>query len=75
VGVKETVDDNIIFTPDQLNTFFATSTVTRPSTNNVDPGRNPRNVEFAFAAIFELEVFNARFSDQVQCNMVCQFSF
>jgi hypothetical protein len=52
VGVKETVDDNIIVTPDQLNTFFASPTVTRPSTNNVDPGRNPRNVEFAFAAMF-----------------------
>jgi hypothetical protein len=35
--VKKTVDYNIIFTPDQLNTFFATPTVIRPSANNVDP--------------------------------------
>jgi hypothetical protein len=40
-------------------TLIILPTVTRPSTYNVDPGRYPQNVEFAFAGTFELEVFNA----------------
>jgi hypothetical protein len=42
--------------------------VTRLSANNVDPGRNPRNVEFAFAGTFELEVFNTIY--QIKSNAI-----
>jgi hypothetical protein len=68
VGLKEKLDDNIITTPYQLNTFFATRTVIRPSANYVDSGRNPQNVEFAFAGTFELEVFNAIY--QIKSNAI-----
>jgi hypothetical protein len=68
VGVKEIVDDNIIFTPGQLNTFCAMPTVSRPSANNVDPGRNPQNAEFAFVCTFELKVFNAIY--QIKSNAI-----
>jgi hypothetical protein len=53
------VDDNIIYTPDQLNTFFATPHTVRPSNTDFDSAYDSPTEEFAFINTFELEVHNA----------------
>jgi hypothetical protein len=59
--MRETVNDNIIYTPDQLNTLFATPQTVRP--NNTDFAE-----EFAFINTFELEVYNA--THQIRSNTI-----
>jgi hypothetical protein len=53
------VDDNIIYTPDQLNTFFETPQTVRPSSTDFDSAYNSPTEEFAFINTFEQEVYNA----------------
>jgi hypothetical protein len=53
VGMRETEDDNNIYTQDQLNTFFATPQTVRPSNTDFDSA-----YELAFINTFELEVYN-----------------
>jgi Reverse transcriptase (RNA-dependent DNA polymerase) len=58
VGAKATVDSELIFSPDQLNSYFTStqnSTTSNRRTTNNDVGSN----EFAFSNTFDLEVFNA----------------
>jgi hypothetical protein len=59
VGMRETVDDNIIYTPDQMNIFFATPQAIRPSNTDFNSASDSPTEEFAFIKTFELEVYNA----------------
>jgi hypothetical protein len=54
--MRETVDDNIIYTPDQLNTFFATPQTVRPKNTDFDSAYESSTEELAFINTFELEV-------------------
>jgi hypothetical protein len=56
--MRETVDDKIIYTPDQLNTFFATPQTVRPSNIDFDSAYDSPTEEFSFINTFELEVYN-----------------
>jgi hypothetical protein len=60
VGMRETVDDNFIYTPDQLNTFFAIPKTVRPNNTGFDSTYNFLTGEFAFINTFELKVYNER---------------
>jgi hypothetical protein len=51
--------DNIIHTPEQLNSFFATPQTVRPSNTDFDSAYDSPTEEFAFINTFELEVYNA----------------
>jgi hypothetical protein len=53
------VSDNIIYTQDQLNTFFATPQAIRPSNTDFNSASDSPTDEFAFINTFELEVYNA----------------
>jgi hypothetical protein len=57
VGTRETMEYNIIYTPDKLNTFLATPQTVRPPTE-----------EFAFINTFEMEVYNAL--HQIRANAI-----
>jgi hypothetical protein len=54
--MRDTVDGNIIYTPDQLNTFFATHIC---SNTDFDSAYSSPTEEFAFINTFELEFYNA----------------
>jgi hypothetical protein len=58
IGAKETADNNIIFTPDQLNTFFAAPTPAAPVNRSYT---RTSQTELAFNTTYDLEVFNAIF--------------
>jgi hypothetical protein len=64
VEIRETVDDNISYTPDQLNTFFVTPQTVKSSNTDFDSAYE----EFAFINTFELEVYNA--VHQIRSNAV-----
>jgi hypothetical protein len=53
------VDDNNIYNPDQLNTFFATPQTVRLSNTDFDSAYDSSTEELAFINTFELEVYNA----------------
>jgi hypothetical protein len=57
--MRETVDDNINYTPDQLNTFFATPKTVRLGNTDSDSANDSPTEEFAFINTFELKVYNA----------------
>jgi hypothetical protein len=59
VRIRETLDDNITHTPDQLNTFFATLQTVRLSNTDSDCAYDSLPVEFAFINTFQLGVYNA----------------
>jgi hypothetical protein len=59
LGMRETLNDNIIYIPDQLNTFLATPQTVRPSNTDFDSAHDFPTEEFAFLDTFELEVYNA----------------
>jgi Reverse transcriptase (RNA-dependent DNA polymerase) len=56
IGAKDSADNNIIFTPDQLNTYFSTP---RPSSSTSGNYSRASRAEFSFDTTFDLEVFNA----------------
>jgi hypothetical protein len=56
IGAKETADNNIIFTPDQLNTFFAAPRPAAPVNRSYT---RTSQAELSFNATYDLEVFNA----------------
>jgi hypothetical protein len=58
VGMRETVGDKIIYTPDQLNTFFATPQTVRPSNIDFDSAYDSPTEEFDFINTFEMEDYN-----------------
>jgi hypothetical protein len=68
LGMRETVDDNIIFTPDQMNTFFATPQTIRPNNTDFDSAYDSPTEELAFISTFELEVYIA--IHQIRSNAV-----
>jgi Reverse transcriptase (RNA-dependent DNA polymerase) len=58
VGAKDSSDNNVIFTPDQLNAHFTSVT----NDNLIDPPLRPRmnsSRAFGFSNTYELEVFNS----------------
>jgi hypothetical protein len=68
VGMRETVDDNIIYTPDQLNTFFVTPQTVTLSDKHFDSAYDSPTEEFAFTNTFELEVYNA--TNKIRSNAI-----
>jgi hypothetical protein len=60
--------DDINYTLDPLNTFFATPHTVRPSNTDFDSAYDSPTEEFAFIITFELEVYNAM--DQIRSNAV-----
>jgi hypothetical protein len=57
VRMKKMVDKKIIYTADQLSTFFATPQTVRPSNTDFDSAYDSPTEEFAFINTFELEVY------------------
>jgi hypothetical protein len=58
--MRETLNDNIIYISDQLNTFLATPQTVRPSNTDFDSAHDFPTEEFPFIDTFELiEVYNA----------------
>jgi hypothetical protein len=62
IGAKETADHNIIFTPDQLNTFFAAPRPAAPV--NISYTRASQT-ELSFNITHDLEVFNAIYDKKI----------
>jgi hypothetical protein len=56
--MRDMVDGNIMYTPDQLNTFFATSQTVRHSNTDFDFAYDSPTENFALINTFELEVYN-----------------
>jgi hypothetical protein len=56
IGSKKPADNNIIFTPDQLNTFFTASKPAAPVTRSYT---RTSQAELSFNTTYDLEVFNA----------------
>ncbi len=66
VGVKETSQTSVIFSPDQLNNFF---TIPRPQIVVTNPVYGPwREQEFYFCNTSELEVYNS--VNQIKSNAI-----
>jgi hypothetical protein len=63
VRMGETLEDNITYTPDQLNTFFATPQTVRPSNTDFDSAYDSPTNEFAFINTFELKLFRKYVDD------------
>jgi hypothetical protein len=53
------MNDNIIYTPDHLHTFFAIPQTVTPSNTDFDSAYDSPTEEFTFINSFELEVYNA----------------
>jgi hypothetical protein len=68
VGIRETVDDNIVHTAEQLNKFFATPYTVRSSNTDFDTAYDSPTKEFAFINTFELEVYNV--IHQIRSNVI-----
>jgi hypothetical protein len=60
--------DNIIYTPDQLNTFFATPQAIIPSNTDFNSAFDSPTDEFAVINICELEIYNT--IHQIRSNAV-----
>jgi hypothetical protein len=68
IVAKETADNNIIFTPDQLNTFCAAP---RPATPVNRSYTRTSQAELSFNTTYDLEVFNAIYD--IKSNAIGQY--
>jgi hypothetical protein len=66
IGAKNTTDNNILYTPDQLNDYFTSRT---PAASRHTDAANPPGLDdFSFCNTYDLEVFNAL--HQIKSNAV-----
>jgi hypothetical protein len=67
LGMKDTIDNNIVFAPDELN-FFFTSPLANQSGDSNALQRRQLTSDFSFANTDDLEVFNA--INQIKSNAI-----